>query len=209
MQYQGIVPPKETYDRHVNESLFDPGSKYHIPANTPYMRYFLAHILQFQFHKALCSASNFPGSIYECSINGSKAAGDRLKSMLALGASKGWRKALEEITSSKEKDMNASVILEYFAPLMEWLVDQNKQTGDTCGWEETWDVGWGTSDQHSEIMIEVVISLVGLVVVMLMIAVAIRFVQKRRRANNVPDDSETEMLSMEESREEQLQSKTA
>ena len=41
-KYQGISAPVAR-----TEEDFDPGAKYHVPANTPYMRYFLAHILQF------------------------------------------------------------------------------------------------------------------------------------------------------------------
>jgi peptidyl-dipeptidase A len=112
------------------ETDFDPGAKYHVPANTPYMRYFLARILQFQFHRAMCKAAGWNGPLHECSIYGNKAAGDKLRAMLALGASKPWQEALYTMTG--EKQMDASAILDYFAPLAAWLKDQNK--GQTCGW---------------------------------------------------------------------------
>ncbi|MEE8109315.1 MAG: M2 family metallopeptidase [Gammaproteobacteria bacterium] len=124
-QYQGIVPPLER-----SETDFDPGAKYHIPGNTPYTRYFLAHILQFQFHRALCDAAGNEGPLYNCSIYNNKEAGERLMTMLAMGASKPWPDALEKITGTRQLD--ASAIIDYFAPLMAWLKVQNE--GQTCGW---------------------------------------------------------------------------
>jgi peptidyl-dipeptidase A len=123
--YQGIAPPTER-----GEELFDPGAKYHIPGNTPYARYFLAHILQFQFHKAMCQAAGHEGALYECSIYDSKDAGAKLRAMLALGASKPWPDALELLTGTRE--MSASALLEYFEPLTKYLEEQNQ--GRTCGW---------------------------------------------------------------------------
>ncbi len=125
LQYQGIAPPIAR-----TEAEFDPGSKYHIPANTPYMRYFLAAVLQFQFHRALCKKAGFTGPLHECSIYGNKAAGEAFAKMLKMGASKPWQDALYELTG--ERQMDASAILEYFAPLQKWLEEQNK--GQQCGW---------------------------------------------------------------------------
>jgi peptidyl-dipeptidase A len=112
------------------ETDFDPGAKFHVPSNTPYMRYFLARILQFQFHRAMCRAAGWTGPLHECSIYGNKAAGDKLRAMLALGASKPWQEALFAMTG--EKEMDASAILDYFRPLSDWLKEQNK--GQACGW---------------------------------------------------------------------------
>ncbi|MGH8496371.1 MAG: M2 family metallopeptidase [Gammaproteobacteria bacterium] len=124
-RYQGVAAPVPR-----SEEDFDPGAKYHIPANTPYTRYFLARILQFQFHRALCEAGGIDGSVHECSIYGNEASGDRLWSMMKLGASRPWPEALETATGSRE--MDASAIIDYFAPLMGWLEKQNE--GKTCGW---------------------------------------------------------------------------
>jgi peptidyl-dipeptidase A len=124
-RYQGVAPPIE---RAATD--FDPGAKYHVAANVPYMRYFLAAVLQFQFHKALCAKAGQNGPLYECSIYGNKDAGSAYMKMLALGASKPWQDALSELTGTRE--MDASPILEYFAPLQGWLTEQNK--GQTCGW---------------------------------------------------------------------------
>lgn len=125
LQYQGITPPVE---RPAN--AFDPGAKYHIPGNTPYTRYFLARILQFQFYKAACDIAGWKGPLHRCTFYGNKDVGTRLNAMLEMGASKPWPDALEAFTGSREMDGTAMV--EYFAPLQTWLKEQNK--GKQCGW---------------------------------------------------------------------------
>jgi peptidyl-dipeptidase A len=125
LAYQGIAPPLA---RAADD--FDPGAKYHVAANVPYMRYFLAAVLQFQFHRALCKIAGHTGPLHECSIYDNKAAGAAYWKMLQLGASVPWQDALYSLTG--ERDMDASAILEYFAPLARWLEEQNK--GQTCGW---------------------------------------------------------------------------
>ena len=124
-EYQGILPPEPR-----SEADFDPGAKYHVPANTPYTRYFLAHILQFQFHRTLCEAAGVEGPLHRCSIFESEAAGRRLQAMLEMGASRPWPDALEVIAGTRE--MDATAILDYFAPLAAWLDAQNE--GRACGW---------------------------------------------------------------------------
>ncbi|MEQ8952803.1 MAG: M2 family metallopeptidase [Gammaproteobacteria bacterium] len=124
-QYQGIVAPVER-----SEANFDPGAKYHIPGNTPYLRYFLAFIQQFQFHRALCDAAGYEGPLHRCSIYGNEAAGQKLMAMLEMGASRPWQEAMEAMTGQRELD--ASAIIDYFAPLQQWLEEQNQ--GRSCGW---------------------------------------------------------------------------
>ncbi|GGD90969.1 peptidase M2 [Tsuneonella deserti] len=124
-QYQGIVPPG---DRPAN--AFDPGAKYHIPGNTPYTRYFLARILQFQFYKAACEMAGWKGPLHRCSFYGDKQVGEKLNAMLEMGASKPWPDALKVFTGTRE--MSAKPMLEYFAPLKKWLDQQNK--GKPKGW---------------------------------------------------------------------------
>lgn len=124
-EYQGVSAPGER-----GEDLFDAGAKYHIPGNTPYMRYFLAHILQFQFHEALCEAAGHEGPLHTCSIHGSKEAGDKLRAVLELGASKPWPDALEAITGSRA--MDAGPLLAFYAPLAAWLEAENEAR--SCGW---------------------------------------------------------------------------
>ncbi|MFQ5347220.1 MAG: M2 family metallopeptidase [Rhodothalassiaceae bacterium] len=124
-QYQGVAPP---VDRPAD--AFDPGAKYHIPANTPYMRYFLAHIFQFQFQRAACEQAGWQGPLHRCSIYGNKEVGANFARMLEMGASKPWQEALRAFTGSDRAD--ATAILAYFAPLKTWLDEQNK--GRQCGW---------------------------------------------------------------------------
>lgn len=117
-KYQGVAPPVSR-----SEQDFDAGAKYHVPANTPYARYFLAAILQFQFHRALCREAGFNGPLYQCSIYGNKKAGEKLHAMLAMGLSKPWPDALKAMTG--EDKMDATAIIDYFAPLKTWLDEQN------------------------------------------------------------------------------------
>jgi peptidyl-dipeptidase A len=125
LKYQGVKPPIER-----SEEDFDPGAKYHVAANVSYMRYFLAHILQFQFHRGLCAAAGYEGPLHRCSIYGNAAAGEKLETMLAMGSSRPWPEALEVVTGQRE--MDATAILDYFAPLKEWLDAENE--GRVCGW---------------------------------------------------------------------------
>jgi peptidyl-dipeptidase A len=125
LKYQGVAPPSPR-----GEEFFDPGAKYHVPDNTPYTRYFLADILQFQFHRALTKTAGCTGPLHRCSIYDSKEAGHRLNAMLAMGQSKPWQDALETLTGSRQ--MDATAILDYFAPLDGWLDEQLK--GQKVGW---------------------------------------------------------------------------
>ena len=124
-RYQGIVPPVAR-----DETDFDAGAKYHVPANVPYLRYFLAHLLQFQFHRALVRTAGRPGPLHRASIYGSREAGERLAAMMAMGQSQPWPDALEAIAG--ERRMSAQGLLEYFAPLQRWLDEQNR--GVATGW---------------------------------------------------------------------------
>jgi peptidyl-dipeptidase A len=125
LKYQGVAPPEPR-----GEGFFDPGAKYHVPANFPYTRYFLAHILQFQFHRALADAAGCEGPLHRCSIYGSEDAGRRLTAMLEMGLSRPWPDALEALTGSRQ--MDATAIRDYFAPLQAWLDQQ--LVGQQVGW---------------------------------------------------------------------------
>jgi len=124
-KYQGVAPPSPR-----GEEWFDPGAKYHVPANTPYMRYFLADILQYQFHRALTEVAGAEGPLHRRSIYGSKEAGAKLQAMMRMGLRRPWPDALDVLTG--QRDMDATAILDYFAPLQAWLEQQNE--GRTCGW---------------------------------------------------------------------------
>lgn len=125
-KYQGVAPAQAR-----GEDFFDPGAKYHVPGNTPYTRYFLSHILQFQFYKALCDAAGHNGPLYQCNFAGNPEAGARFWAMLAAGSSQPWQKTLRELTGGEQ--MDAAPVLEYFAPLNAWL--EMKNQGKDCGWE--------------------------------------------------------------------------
>jgi peptidyl-dipeptidase A len=125
-QYQGITPPGGARPA----DAFDPGAKYHVPANVPYMRYFLSHILQFQFYRAACQQAGWTGPLHRCTIYGNKEVGARFNAMLEMGQSKPWPDALEAFTGQREID--ASAVTDYFKPLQGWLEEQNR--GQQCGW---------------------------------------------------------------------------
>lgn len=125
LQYQGIVPPAPR-----DETKFDAGGKYHIPGNTPYTRYFLARILQFQFYEAACKQAGWKGPLHRCSFYGNKDVGAKLKAMLEMGASKPWPDALQTFTGTRT--ISGKSMTAYFAPLQKWLIQQNK--GKSCGW---------------------------------------------------------------------------
>ena len=124
--YQGVQAPIAR-----SEEDFDPGAKFHIPNSTPYVRYFLARIYQFQFHRALCKLAEHKGPLHTCSIYGNKKAGEKLRAMLALGASRPWPEALFALSGESKADAHA--LLEYFAPLKAWLLKQTKN--ERCGWQ--------------------------------------------------------------------------
>jgi peptidyl-dipeptidase A len=125
LKYQGVAPPLAR-----SEADFDPAAKYHVAANVPYTRYFLAHILEFQFYRALCRDSGYKGPLHRCTFYGSKEAGAKFNKMLAMGQSKPWPDELEALTGERQTD--AGALLEYFAPLKQWLDEQNK--GKKVGW---------------------------------------------------------------------------
>lgn len=124
-KYQGIKPPVER-----SEADFDAGAKYHVPGNTPYLRYFLAHILQFQFYQAMCDAAGYEGPLHGCSFAGSKKAGDKMWQLLSAGQSRPWPETLALLTGKPE--MDGSAVIEYFQPLLGWLKERN--AGRSCGW---------------------------------------------------------------------------
>ena len=125
--YQGIAPPNKR-----SEKYFDPGAKYHIPGNTPYTRYYLARIMQYQFHESLCNDMGFSGPLHECSIYGDKLAGEKIISTMAMGQSAPWQDAFEKLTGSR--NISGESVMNYYKPLKEWLDTQNNDR--SCGWEK-------------------------------------------------------------------------
>jgi peptidyl-dipeptidase A len=125
LKYQGVAPVMARGDE-----FFDPGAKYHVPGNVPYTRYFLADILQFQFHRALSQTAGCTTSLHRCSIYQNAEAGKKLNDMLSMGLSQPWPEALQKIAGTKQ--MDATAILDYFKPLDAWLDEQIK--GKPVGW---------------------------------------------------------------------------
>jgi len=126
LKNQGIIPPG---DRPAD--AFDPGAKYHIPGNTPYLRYFLSFVMQFQFHEAACAQAGWDGPLHRCSIYGNDEVGAKFNAMMEMGASQPWPDALEAFTGTRE--MDGSAIIKYFDPLIVYLKEENE--GRSCGWE--------------------------------------------------------------------------
>jgi peptidyl-dipeptidase A len=124
-QYQGVEAPVER-----PADAFDPGAKYHIPANVPYLRYFLSFIIQFQFHEAACEMAGWEGPLHRCSIYGNEEVGRRFNEMMQMGASRPWPEALHAFTGTRE--MDGAAIRSYFEPLTAYLAEQNQSR--TCGW---------------------------------------------------------------------------
>lgn len=128
-KYQGICPPVRR-----TEEQFDAGAKYHIPGNTPYIRYFVSFILQFQFHQKLCQEAGHTGPLHKCDIYRSAKAGAVLEKIMQFGSSKPWTEVLQETLGTNK--MDASALMEYFRPITTWLEEQNKQSGETLGWPD-------------------------------------------------------------------------
>ncbi|XP_052258696.1 angiotensin-converting enzyme-like [Dreissena polymorpha] len=134
-KYQGISPPVAR-----SEQDFDPGAKYHIPDNTPYIRYFVSFVLQFQWHQALCQVMNNTRPLHRCDIYKNKIAGDRLKAMLQMGSSEHWSEALFKLTrgtTGETRKLSAAPLLAYFEPLRIWLKEENQKANETATWDKS------------------------------------------------------------------------
>ncbi|KAM3592839.1 uncharacterized protein V6R79_026353 [Siganus canaliculatus] len=144
MKYQGLCPPVAR-----TEDDFDPGAKFHIPANVPYVRYFVSFIIQFQFHKALCDAANHTGPLHTCDIYQSKDAGKLLGDVMKLGFSRPWPEAMTLMTGQAK--MSAAPLKEYFQPLIEWLETENQNNNEVMGWPEyDWKPYTGETGETAE-----------------------------------------------------------
>eukprot|EP01035_Chromulina_nebulosa_P005853 gene5853-7926_t len=132
--YSALEAKHAVLDRQIaDETRFDPGAKYHVPASVPYTRYFLARLLQFQFYQAACKQAGWRGPLHRCSFYGNKEVGAKLNAMLAMGQSKPWPDALQAFTGSRE--MSGQAMVDYFAPLKAWLDKQNKGHASGCAFE--------------------------------------------------------------------------
>ncbi|KAM9832332.1 angiotensin-converting enzyme [Neosynchiropus ocellatus] len=184
MKYQGLCPPVAR-----TEEDFDPGAKFHIPANVPYVRYFVSFIIQFQFHQALCDAAKQTGPLHTCDIYQSKEAGKLLGDVMKLGFSKPWPEALTMITGQPK--MSAKPLMLYFQPLIEWLEKENKNNNEVLGWPEyNWTPsGKSTStvnflglnvDQTSAMVGQWVLLAIGVALLIACIVLVSMYVKSRR-----------------------------
>ena len=134
--YQGLSAPlaisRKEKAKHDTLPHFDAGAKYHVPANVPYIRYFVSFIVQFMFHQTLCETAGYTGNLFECDIYNSIEAGDLLKENLKKGFSEPWPIILESLGGSQ--NMSADAIVEYFSPLMEYINEALEANGHTPGW---------------------------------------------------------------------------
>src|SRR5690606_30158381 len=123
-KYQGVAPLTPR-----GEEFFDPGAKYHVPGNTPYTRYFLSHVLQFQFYKALCDAAGHEGPLHTCSFADNKGVGAKFWARLQKGQGRPGPQTVADQTGGAS--MDGPAVLEYSAPLEGWLEKQNE--GNSSG----------------------------------------------------------------------------
>ncbi|XP_078487135.1 angiotensin-converting enzyme-like [Ciona intestinalis] len=148
VKYQGVTPPQSR-----DETDFDPGAKFHIANNVPYIRYFVSTVVQFQFYESLCKEANHTGDLFKCDFNGTKAAGDKLGAMLRLGSSVTWEDALEQITGSRE--MTSASLVNYFTPLLDFLKEENKKNNDVVGWPDySWEPPTNTLSGNGKVLLD-------------------------------------------------------
>ncbi|KAJ1136665.1 hypothetical protein NDU88_003080 [Pleurodeles waltl] len=195
LKYQGLCPPVPR-----SEEDFDAGAKFHVPANVPYVRYFVSFVIQFQFHEALCKAAQQTGPLHKCDIYQSKEAGKLLGDAMKLGYSKPWPEAMQMITG--QPNMSAEALMKYFQPLTDWLIEQNRRNGDTAGWP---DYNWSpvqavaeskvsflgmSLDSNQAAVGQWILLVLGLALVITIIVLAVKFSSIKRRANKSASETE-------------------
>ncbi|XP_013173794.1 PREDICTED: angiotensin-converting enzyme-like [Papilio xuthus] len=116
----GISPPVPR-----NESDLDPAAKYHVVSHVQYITYLVSHVLEFQILSSLCKKANYTGPLHNCSLRDVKEAGKLLSNGMSLGAGVDWRTVLQAITG--ETDLSSAGLLEYFAPLSQYLRKENEK----------------------------------------------------------------------------------
>ncbi|KAI4468733.1 angiotensin-converting enzyme [Holotrichia oblita] len=125
--YQGIVPPIAR-----NEGHLDAVAKRHIPADLPYMKYYVALLLEFQIFDALCGAMGHTAQLHTCDIYRSREAGRILTDIMQAGKAKHWKDVLRTLRT-KTNGLSAEPLLKYFQPLLAWLKVQNRDEA-FIGW---------------------------------------------------------------------------
>lgn len=123
-RFQGIAPPEPR-----GEEYCDPATKTHInddPAQ--YYKYAIAFAIKYQLHMYIAK-NILHQDPRNCSYYGNKELGAFLYNLMKVGATRDWRQLIREATG---EDLSAKAMLEYYAPLMKYLQEQNK--GRDIGW---------------------------------------------------------------------------
>ncbi|CAL4058602.1 unnamed protein product [Meganyctiphanes norvegica] len=186
-EYQGIAPPVKRDPK----TDFDIGCKFHVPQSVPYIRYFVAHILQFQFHKELANTAGCTDDIYNCDIDKIKEAGRHLKSMLMRGASQPWQTQLDDFLVDGG-GMNASAILEYFQPLSKFLENEIEKQTIVTGWKETEDIldKWGMGSVTIPPTVPIIVGAVlAAMIVVVIVAYFVGVSKQNKKAKKGKDNS--------------------
>ncbi|XP_037804888.1 angiotensin-converting enzyme-like [Penaeus monodon] len=196
LDIQGLAPPSPRYP----STDFDVGAKYHVPTSVPYIRYFVAHILQFQFHARLCSVSGFEGDIYKCNVYNNTDAGNHLRALLEKGASEPWKKQLADFLGTGEGNMDASALLAYFKPLDDFLTNYLEENEITPGWRQG-QVDSYMHDERVEIPATVPI-VVGIVLAVMVVVVIVAYFvgrarqKKKAKKNKAPAQTPGENIEL-------------
>jgi peptidyl-dipeptidase A len=111
------------------EQFCDPATKTHINDNAAqYYKYAIAFAIKWQLHMHLAK-NVLNQDPRHTNFYGSKQAGDYLMKLMAPGATEDWQTLIKDATG---EELSARPMVEYFAPLMEWLKQQN--AGRKVGW---------------------------------------------------------------------------
>ena len=117
-QYQGIAPPTTR-----GEEYCDAATKTHINDDAAqYYDYALSFILLFQVHDHIAKEILHQDP-HATNYYGNKEVGKFIADIMKPGASKDWREVLKEKTGS---ELSAKAMLDYFAPLMDYLKKENQ-----------------------------------------------------------------------------------
>ncbi|XP_030764811.1 angiotensin-converting enzyme-like isoform X2 [Sitophilus oryzae] len=128
LRFQGVVPPIPRTESH-----FDAAAKRHIPADISYVKYYVALLLEFQIHEAMCSAAGHTGPLHTCDVYRSREAGRVLSDVLRVGKASHWQNVIKMLTRGKSEKLSAEPMLNYFEPLLLWLREANKKE-PIIGW---------------------------------------------------------------------------
>jgi peptidyl-dipeptidase A len=122
-QYQGIAPPATR-----GEQFADALTKTHINDDPgQYYDYALSFAILFQLHNHI-ARTILGQDPRDTDYFGNRNVGQFLHALMAPGASRPWREVLRETTG---QELDAQAMVEYFAPLYDWLREQNRGRAHT------------------------------------------------------------------------------